>query len=680
MLPQKKFRSVHKYGKRRKAWNKGQTTAAAVPVAVPDGACSSSVTEPLLRPFADCCEAESVEGATSSYVRPPDAVDRDGRSREPDCGGTASAAVATPGVRASNILSRVSAQIPSSEEIAQRAQTRRDVLDAVASKSASKRKLELLNEGCDENDGGKDSTFFIVNKKMLNGLLSSVKCNKCDEGSIRLETTHCLGLAARMELFCDNCGIVNSAWSSPRCSGQQKTNPFEVNVRALRAVQSVGRKQSAINDIFSAMDISHRALHHKSYQRLQRKYSHPATTSAATRIEAESAQKVHDIYKDLGGVPGNIDVIYDGTWMTRGHRSHIGVGCVIELYTGLVLDHCVLSNYCQGCAVGPKPGDDNYEEWLEKHKPQCQKNTDANAGQMEVEAARIMFERSFTKYKLRYINVLCDGDSRTYLALTQDKVYGYMVIKKQECVNHVKKRMGTSLRNLLDEHKSKGRGLSMGGKGRLTQGLIKKLTNYYGWAIKSHPNDVPGMERAIMATYYHVTSTDQDPHHNLCPSGTDSWCPHNQALAKGEPLPPHKHKLPPHVRVALLPIYKRLSNKELLERCAQGKTQNAVESMNSLIWSLQSKSQFASLRSVESAVADAVCRFNGGCKSALQEITAQLGFNPGDCSLRRAAEKDAKRVKRAQKAHCSTTKKRKTGLRSTEAKATASQDYCPGGF
>ncbi|KAH9372085.1 hypothetical protein HPB48_017426 [Haemaphysalis longicornis] len=83
----------------------------------------------------------------------------------------------------------------------------------------------------------------------------------------------------------------------------------------------------------------------------------------------------------------------------------------------------------------------------------------------------------------------------------------------------------------------------MGGKGRLTQGLIKKLTNYYGWAIKSHPNDVPGMERA---TYYHVTSTDQEPHHDLCPSGTDSWCLHNRALAKGEPLPPHKHKLPPH--------------------------------------------------------------------------------------------------------------------------------------
>lgn len=87
---------------------------------------------------------------------------------------------------------------------------------------------------------------------------------------------------------------------------------------------------------------------------------------------------------------------------------------------------------------------------------QCQKNTDANAGHVEVEAAKIMFERSFCKYKLRYINVFRYSDSRTYLALSQDKVYGDMMTKKQECVNHVKKRIGTSSSNLPDEHKSKG--------------------------------------------------------------------------------------------------------------------------------------------------------------------------------------------------------------------------------
>lgn len=51
---------------------------------------------------------------------------------------------------------------------------------------------------------------------------------------------------------------------------------------------------------------------------------------------------------------------------------------------------------------------------------------------MEVEAARIMFERLFRKYKLSHINVLRDGESQAHLALTQDKVYGYMVVKKQE--------------------------------------------------------------------------------------------------------------------------------------------------------------------------------------------------------------------------------------------------------
>ncbi|KAG0420407.1 hypothetical protein HPB47_003510, partial [Ixodes persulcatus] len=133
--------------------------------------------------------------------------------------------------------------------------------------------------------------------------------------------------------------------------------PSSDEIARRKKKRSIGKKQTAINDIFSQMDISHRGLHHESYQRLQKKYSHPAATSAATEIETESAQKVKEVYGELGGAPGNIDVMYDGTWLTRGHNSHAGVGCLIELYTGLVLDHCVLSNYCHGCSVGPKPGD-----------------------------------------------------------------------------------------------------------------------------------------------------------------------------------------------------------------------------------------------------------------------------------------------------------------------------------
>ncbi|KAH7940682.1 hypothetical protein HPB49_003547 [Dermacentor silvarum] len=75
------------------------------------------------------------------------------------------------------------------------------------------------------------------------------------------------------------------------------------------------------------------------------------------------------------------------------------------------------------------------------------------AGEMEVEAALILFRRSLERYKLRYTKVLCDGDSRSYLALQADKVYGCIPIKKEDCVNHVQKCMGTALRNCVAEHR-----------------------------------------------------------------------------------------------------------------------------------------------------------------------------------------------------------------------------------
>ncbi|PRD27159.1 UNVERIFIED_CONTAM: hypothetical protein NCL1_36140 [Trichonephila clavipes] len=34
----------------------------------------------------------------------------------------------------------------------------------------------------------------------------------------------------------------------------------------------------------------------------------------------------------------DIDVTFDGTWLTREHSSQIGVGCVIDFLTGFVMD------------------------------------------------------------------------------------------------------------------------------------------------------------------------------------------------------------------------------------------------------------------------------------------------------------------------------------------------------
>jgi hypothetical protein len=45
--------------------------------------------------------------------------------------------------------------------------------------------------------------------------------------------------------------------------------------------------------------------------------------------------------------PLSIDVSFDGTWMTRGHRSHVGAAFVIDCDTGFVVDYEVLCNCCE---------------------------------------------------------------------------------------------------------------------------------------------------------------------------------------------------------------------------------------------------------------------------------------------------------------------------------------------
>ncbi|KAH7980882.1 hypothetical protein HPB49_019783 [Dermacentor silvarum] len=216
----------------------------------------------------------------------------------------------------------------------------------------------------------------------------------------------------------------------------------------------------------------------------------------------------------------DITVNFDGTWHKRGPTSHIGVGAIIEYHTGLILNAIVLSNQCLGCQVGTKPGDPGYASWQEDHV--CHKNTDSRSGRMEVEAAVIFFSRSVAKHSLCYTTLVSDGNSATFSALVQENVCGLVPISKEECLNHVQKRMGTALRNLVQKSDK-----ALGGKGRLTKALIDKLTDYYCWALRNNSNDVAAMQHAVMASYHHLTSTDEDPHYDLCPEGADLWCRHN---------------------------------------------------------------------------------------------------------------------------------------------------------
>ena len=97
---------------------------------------------------------------------------------------------------------------------------------------------------------------------------------------------------------------------------------------------------------------------------------------------------------------------------------------------------------------------------------------------------------------------------------------------EEECVGQVQKRVGANLRKLKKDYAGKklSDGLSLGGRGRLTDNLIKDLQSYYGMAVRRHSNDVPAMARANWASLIHSTSTDAKPQHQYCPSAPDTWC------------------------------------------------------------------------------------------------------------------------------------------------------------
>ena len=146
---------------------------------------------------------------------------------------------------------------------------------------------------------------------------------------------------------------------------------------------------------------------------------------------------------------------------------------------------------------------------------------------METAGAVRIFERSVSTRGLKYRDVLGDGDSSTYNNIVARQPYGEECIpNKMECVGHVQKRVGSRLRRLKNQNKgvklADGKGLA--GKGRLTDGKIDVLQNYYGLAVRENLNGVDKLAKAIEASLYHVALADEDPQHDLCPDGENSWC------------------------------------------------------------------------------------------------------------------------------------------------------------
>ncbi|KAH7978906.1 hypothetical protein HPB49_007288 [Dermacentor silvarum] len=322
-----------------------------------DGTSSARIGETVQEPLEQCVvPAETSVHRTAQVADVADA--QPSTSRED--------VTPTTSTTGSTIQARVEPRYVSREASRKRAATVQESLSAV---SATERKMTLMSQGESSTETRAEEEFFLVQRAALNGLLGSALCQQCKQPGLKVnhETKH--GLAVKMILTCTACGAdADNAWSSPR---MENSRAFEVNIRAMQAIKSIGKGATALTDFWSVMNVSHRGLHPKTFQKHLKAEFRPAGAGAAAHVFSEAVAAVREVYSQMEPTPTkNVTVVYDGTWMTRGHASHIGVGTVIEFYTGLVLDCVVLSNYCHGCALGPKEGDDGYNDWKKAHRPE----------------------------------------------------------------------------------------------------------------------------------------------------------------------------------------------------------------------------------------------------------------------------------------------------------------------
>ncbi|GFV62950.1 uncharacterized protein TNCV_4410141 [Trichonephila clavipes] len=93
-----------------------------------------------------------------------------------------------------------------------------------------------------------------------------------------------------------------------------------------------------------------------------------------------------------------------------------------------------------------------------------------------------------------------------------------------------------------------------------------------------------------------------------CSSGPDQKACYKKAQLENK-VYHHKYKLPVAIMEAIRPIFRDLSDPELLKKCLQGNTQNPNESINNVIWSRVPQKTFVHIEALSFGTYDGIASF-----------------------------------------------------------------------
>lgn len=498
-----------------------------------------------------------------------------------------------------------------------------------------------------------DFQYEIVDlKTLMQSIFSLAQCKVC-RSELEYDVPKRVGLAAKIVVRCSKCDSSGAVVSSPKLEYNEKThNLYDINLRLVYAMRSIGRGQSSANMFCAVLNLPKPTAKFSRYM----EYIIPAVKLVANQSMLDAIEET--VEKNDG--KRDICIGLDGSWQKRGHVSLNGVITATSVETGHVIDLEVLSKHC----LCPKKA-------TKVHKADCRANYIGTSGGMEVQGARRIFGRSVQKYNARYLKYLGDGDSKGFQTVSKEKFYGDAKITKLECIGHVQKRMYNRLLTLKTKlgKKKLGDGKTISGRGRLTLVAMKTLQLYYGNAIRRHTNGtLKAMKQEVWASYFHVSSSNEKPLHSFCPKGRTSWCKYQRAKASKKSYDHKKHfHLPKDIMLAIKKVYRDLAHPDLLKKCLHGKSQNPNESFNNVLWTRVPKNVFVSLETLKFGAYDAVATFNKG-NIARCLVLEKLGLPVGKVCAGVLKTMDELRIKKAEKEITDLQKKARQSATSSKRK------------
>ena len=303
----------------------------------------------------------------------------------------------------------------------------------------------------------------ILDVGILSEVFSTIRCNKCN-GTLGLyEDELKNGWQRFFRVKCQKCNSEHATFPSSRLldipSHHTCVNvPFtpkdmnEVTMRSVLATHSTGMSWRDLHKIGTVFDMPPPVQTMPSLNAIRLE---DVSKSAVQISMLEAAGHLHkkvDSEPSPEPKPVNVPISFYSSWKTRGFYSNMGFGAAISTSTNKILDYEILSRLCEKCSIWTeekkKDKPSEYEKYLERHKPNCNRNYTGSSQAMEPEAAERIWGRSLEKNRLVYSVFVGDGDSKAFQHVTTLDPYPLVKVRKKECLTHVAKRLKKNLKKM----------------------------------------------------------------------------------------------------------------------------------------------------------------------------------------------------------------------------------------